>query len=316
MKWTKQFLSFLVPSGPGSTQSAPLYSQHGPQQSSRRISPGAARAAPTSGRGPALARQQARARASPRRRNRNPSIPILQSLARALNLDHAATEHLMRLAAPRPPATRRRLTRPEVPKSIALLLESIELPAFVEDRHFDVLASNRLAEALSPTFKAGKNRLISVFLDPEEQALFAEWESVTAEMVAAFRTSVADAADDVRTVELVGELSLTSQRFRELWARHDVRPRVGAGTSRLRHPQLGELKLMREKLVISAPVAQLLVIWHPHPGSEAAEQLALLKSMAASFDPSSQPGASVSGGPRAPGAPEGSSGAPGPLLGS
>ncbi|WP_252786446.1 helix-turn-helix transcriptional regulator [Actinoallomurus rhizosphaericola] len=224
-------------------------------------------------------------------RNRNPSVAVLESLARALDLDHAGVEHLMRLAAPRPPSARRRPRRPTVPATIRLLVESLNLPAFVEDCHFDVLAANRLAMMLSPNFQIGHNRLLSTFLDPEERTLFPDWDAMTADMVAAFRTSVADAADDARTIELVGELSLRSQRFRELWGRHDVQSRVGTRPSRLMHPQLGELTLMREKLVISGPVSQLLVIWHPHPGSDSAEKLALLRSMTVSVEPSAFPDA-------------------------
>jgi hypothetical protein len=204
---------------------------------------------------------------------------VLESLARALELDDAATEHLMRLAAPRPPSARRRRPRPTVPETSRLLVGSLNLPAFVEDYHFDVLAANRLAGCLSPTFQAGQNRLFSMFLAQEDRELFSDWEAATAQMVAAFRASVADAADDARTIELVGELSLRSQRFRELWGRHDVQPRVGTPPSRLRHPQLGELELMREKLVITGPAGQLLVLWHPSPGSASAEKLALLSSM-------------------------------------
>jgi transcriptional regulator with XRE-family HTH domain len=219
-------------------------------------------------------------------RNRNPSAAVLESLARALGLDHAASEHLVRLATPRPRAARRRARRPSVPPTIRLLLDTLDLPAFVEDFHFDVLAANQLAAALSPNFQAGHNRLLAVFLDPEERALFPDWDNLTSQLVAAFRASVADAANDARTVELVGELSLRSQRFRQLWGRHDIQPRIGTPPSRLEHPQLGELSLMREKLLINATGGQLLVIWHPHPNSDSAEKLALLRAAAPSWAPS------------------------------
>jgi hypothetical protein len=43
-------------------------------------------------------------------------------------------------------------------------------------------------------------------------------------MIASFRASIGPDADDPRIAQLVGELSLTSEQFRKLWARHDVRP--------------------------------------------------------------------------------------------
>jgi hypothetical protein len=44
---------------------------------------------------------------------------------------------------------------------------------------------------------------------------------------------------------LVGELSLASEHFRRLSARHDVAIREGAPTT-LRHPEVGEPLLRRE----------------------------------------------------------------------
>jgi transcriptional regulator with XRE-family HTH domain len=216
-------------------------------------------------------------------RDRNPSVAVLESLARALNLDHTATERLLGLAAARPRAAKRRRQRPQtVPATIMHLLDTVGLPAFVEDPHFDVLAANPLAAALSPSFQAGENRLRSMFLDAGDRALFVDWEATTAQLAAAFRVSVGSDADDARTVELVGELSLRSARFRHLWARHDVQPRVGTPASRLLHPQLGELTLMREKLAIGSTNGQLLVIWHAEPHSASAEKLSLLASLASS----------------------------------
>src|SRR5581483_6033551 len=70
-------------------------------------------------------------------RDRNPSPQVLEALARVLKLDEAALQHLLSLAAARPPARRPR--RETVPAGIRQLLEVINLPAFVESRMFDVL---------------------------------------------------------------------------------------------------------------------------------------------------------------------------------
>ena len=94
-----------------------------------------------------------------------------------------------------------------------------------------------------------------------------------------FRESVGSDADDPGFVELVGELSLSSERFRRLWARHDVKARAGMPT-RLHHPQVGDLTLSREKLAIGGAEGQLLVIYHAEPGTSSAEKLALLAFLA------------------------------------
>lgn len=211
-------------------------------------------------------------------RDRNPSVQVLEALARVLQLDDPATDYLLSLATPRP-RRRRRPRRETVPATIRQLLDVLGIPAFVEGRYFDVLAANDLARALSPNLRTGENRLRAVFLDQAEQAMYPEWEQATADLVASFRESVGTDTDDARFIELVGELSLSSDRFRQLWARHDVRSCVTSETH-LHHPQLGELTLNREKLAINGAKGLLLVVFYAAPGTPSAEKMALLGSLA------------------------------------
>ncbi|HEY6739709.1 MAG TPA: helix-turn-helix transcriptional regulator [Actinopolymorphaceae bacterium] len=208
-------------------------------------------------------------------RDRSPSRQVLESLARALQLDDDGTEYLLSLAQDRPRTPRRRPRKETVPPGIRLLVETLEFPAFVEGRYFDVLAANRSAAALSPRLVVGNNRLRDVFLDPAEQALYPAWDEVTARLVAGFRSSVGVDVEDQRFVDLVGSLSIASPRFRELWGRQDVARREGAKTS-LQHPVVGELTLYREKLPVTGTDGQMLVIYHPEPGTADAEKLSLL----------------------------------------
>jgi transcriptional regulator with XRE-family HTH domain len=223
-------------------------------------------------------------------RDRNPSPQVLQALARVFGLDATATEYLLSLSGARP-APPRRPRRETVPAGIRQLLDALALPAFVEDRMFDVLAANRLATVLSPSIRPGANRLRSVFLDSEERDLHPDWEQATGGLVASFRASIGTDADDPRIAQLVGELSLASERFRQLWARHDVKALAGAPV-RMRHPQVGMLELRREKLSIGNSGGQLLVIYHAEPGSETARSLALLGSLAATGP---EPGTATAG---------------------
>jgi hypothetical protein len=166
-----------------------------------------------------------------------------------------------------------------VPTGIRHLLDVLQQPAFVEGRYMDVLASNSLAVALSPNFAVGANRVRDFFLDERERRLYVDWEHAAAGIVAGFRAVIGTATSDPRFVHLVGELSLESEPFRRLWARHDVQLRAG-GATRMLHPELGELTLHREKLAISG-TDQLLVIYHADPGSETAGLLAVMGSLEA-----------------------------------
>jgi transcriptional regulator with XRE-family HTH domain len=212
-------------------------------------------------------------------RDRNPSVQVLEALARVLRLDEAAADYMLSVAAPRP-KKRRRPHKETVPPSIRQLLDVIGLPAFVEGRYLDVLAANDLATALSPSMRVGQNRLMSMFLDPAEKAFYADWEKSIATFVASFRQMVGADTDDPRFVEMVGELSLSSAHFRRLWARQDIYPRIEVPT-RMRHPQVGDMTLSREKLAIDGVTRQRLVIYHAKAGTGSAEKLALLSSLTA-----------------------------------
>ncbi|MCX4091705.1 helix-turn-helix domain-containing protein [Nocardia sp. alder85J] len=210
-----------------------------------------------------------------RGRDKNPSIQVLESLARVLHLDELEQEYLLGLAAARP--RRQRRSKPErVPARLHHLLASIQIPAFVEGRAFDVLAANRFAVALSPRLQPGHNRLRSLLLDPEEQAFQQDWARSTQGFIAAFRKSIGDDTDDPRFVELVGELALSSERFRTLWARHDIRELEG-GTTTVNHPLVGELHLHRDKLPVDG---LLLVLYYAEQGSASEEKLRLLAGTA------------------------------------
>jgi transcriptional regulator with XRE-family HTH domain len=212
-----------------------------------------------------------------RGRDHNPSPQVLDALARVLQLDDVEADHLRGLGgtAPRPRRSRR-LDR--VPDRLHHLLAAIGVPAFVESRHFDVLASNPLAVALSPRLVPGQNRLRSLLLDPAERDFHEDWERAVEGFVALARHTLGDDVADQRAVELVGELSLASARFRSIWARHDLRPLEG-GTTTLHHPTVGDLRLHREKLPVGDVI---LVLYYPDEGSDAAEKLGLLASLAVS----------------------------------
>jgi transcriptional regulator with XRE-family HTH domain len=216
-------------------------------------------------------------------RDRNPSAQVLEALARVFGLDATATAYLLSLSTARP-APARRPRREVVPTGIRQLLDVLALPAFVENRMFEVLAANRLATALSPAIRPGANRLRSMFLDDSERDLNPDWEQAIGGMVASFRSSIGTAVNDPRIAHLVGELSLASEEFRTLWARHDVKTLSGA-PARLQHPLVGPLELRREKLPIPGTEGQLLVIYHAEVGSETERSLALLGSLAASDPP-------------------------------
>jgi hypothetical protein len=133
---------------------------------------------------------------------------------------------------------------------------------------------------MSPFLVPGRNAILDAFTEPEMRELHQDWEEMTARIVPYLRSVAGPDVDDPRLVELVGELSLRSDRFRALWARQDVKHK-STGTSPLKHPQAGRLELHYEKLLIPATDMQTLVTYHAQPGSESEERLRLLASVSA-----------------------------------
>jgi transcriptional regulator with XRE-family HTH domain len=200
-------------------------------------------------------------------RDQHPSGQVLDALAAVLRLDREATAYLHELA--RPVAPRR---SEQVPASILQLIDSWPVtPAYVQDRLTNVVAANTAAGALGRCYSVGVNLLRTVFLDPVEREFRLDWDETVADGVGVLRASFGADLDDPDLVELVDELSAGSGRFRELWARHDVRARAGHMV-RFAHPIAGTLELHSEKLPI-ANTALTLVVFHAEAGTASADAL-------------------------------------------
>lgn len=214
-------------------------------------------------------------------RDRHPSEQVIAALARVFALDEDGTAHLRELA--RPAAERRRTPRrPErvAPGLLRLMDAWPHTPALVLGRYLDVLAANPLAAAVNSCSVAGVNQVRMVFLDPEARDLYPDWPTIAADTVASLRATAGADLDDPRLTELVGELSLKSEEFRQLWARHDVRVKT-AGVKEFRNPMVGNLTLSYETFSVNGAPGQMLIAYHAEPGSSSERSLALLGSLIA-----------------------------------
>ncbi|WP_308222637.1 hypothetical protein [Kitasatospora sp. A2-31] len=165
------------------------------------------------------------------------------------------------------------------------LLDAMEgVPAYVLGRRLDIVAWNRLGNALTGDFSAmppeQRNMAWHVFLDPAARELYDDWEGKATDVVGILRLEAGRDLDDPRLASLIGELSLKSADFRRLWAAHDIRDK-GHGTKDLHHPVVGRLTLRYETLRPAGDPDQVLVTYHAEPGSPSAESLRLLASWAA-----------------------------------
>jgi transcriptional regulator with XRE-family HTH domain len=217
------------------------------------------------------------------------SDSVLDALARALQLDDAETAHLFDLAraANASPVAKKRPKRAEgLRPSIQRLLDAVtEAPALIRNNYFDYVAANRLGRALyAPVFaEPAPNSARFAFLNPAAPAFYLDWDQVTQELVATLRGEAGRNPYDKRLTDLVGELSTRSERFRTLWAAHNVRYHR-SGVKRLHHPVVGDVELVYEAFELPADPGLSLSTYTAEPGTASADALKMLASWAATAD--------------------------------
>ncbi|HTN98759.1 MAG TPA: helix-turn-helix transcriptional regulator, partial [Nordella sp.] len=157
----------------------------------------------------------------------NPSLHLLERLARVLKLDPVERAHLFQLARPdaqtgqRPPAAR------QLDPSLALLLRGLHPhPAYAFDVLWNVIAWNEAAAALLGAFDMSDplrgNVLIRLFCDPAWRRLFTDWEAIAQSAVAQYRAQTAALHRDPRRHAILSSLQQANPRFAALWRAQDV----------------------------------------------------------------------------------------------
>jgi transcriptional regulator with XRE-family HTH domain len=220
---------------------------------------------------------------------RNVSGEVLDAIARALRLSDAEQAHLSHLAKPKTKKKRQAAARPQkVRADVQYLMDAMEgVPAYLLGRRLDILAMNRLAQALfrdlTTTPPDERNMARQVFLNPAQRELYVDWECKATEVVSFLRLYAGCSPDDPKLSALVGELSVKSDEFRTLWAAHTVTEK-GHGVKRLHHPVVGDLTLAYETMKFPDDHDLSLVTFHAEPGSASAESLRLLASWGVDSD--------------------------------
>lgn len=217
------------------------------------------------------------------------SDSVLNALARTLRLDNTERSHLFALMravsspSTEPPRPRVRTISPALQR----VLDSIDAPAFVRNRHLDVVAANELARALyQPSFAdifGPVNSARFVFTDPRSRVFYGDWEAIASEAVAALHLATARNPQDPGLNDLVDELSLCSEQFRLRWSHQDVRYPV-RGVKVLHHPAAGAIPLTFEPLEVTCDDGVTLFACTASPRSPAAAALRRLGDWAQTRD--------------------------------
>jgi hypothetical protein len=215
----------------------------------------------------------------------HPSDDVLHALASALALDEGERRHLFTLAraARRPAPTRTRRAPDRVPDSTRRLLDVLDTPALVLSRHLDLLAWNRMAEALLGDPSAYPPQRLNMLLlmfdgTRTEQRHCDDWERQALDYIGMMRAAIAVDPTHPRATAIVGELSIGSAEFRRLWARHDVRESV-SGTKTFSIPEVGDILLDWDTYPLPGNPGPVMVVYTAEPGSADADRLQLLASL-------------------------------------
>ncbi|HEX5946681.1 MAG TPA: helix-turn-helix transcriptional regulator [Acidimicrobiales bacterium] len=209
-------------------------------------------------------------------RDRHPSAQVLAALADALRLGEDERNVLRRYSIhsqgselcprPTPPA---RSVRP----TVRALLDRLEpAPAYVVNRVSDLLAWTEgyalVAGPIGLLDGARPNLLRFTFEDPRSRTAFPDWDDLATEQVSDLRDSVW--TDDPGDSELVAALTTAAgDAFSDRWAARPV-VRRRTGTTRVVHPEVGEMRIAFETMQLPDPDDQRLVVQLPADDDTAA----------------------------------------------
>jgi transcriptional regulator with XRE-family HTH domain len=214
------------------------------------------------------------------------SPSVIDSLADALQLSDDERVYLHTLARPAK-AKPRRLARPATARpSTRQLLDALgDLPAILIGTRTEVIAWNALGHLLfaghldadAPDRVADRPNLTRMlFLDPHHRDLYPHWETAAACAVASLRIAASHHKNDLGLAELIGDLSMNSAEFAEMWSRHPVANHT-YGTRQLRHPEVGELTLELETLSLSDGSGHRILMYSAPNSSPSQAALQLLR---------------------------------------
>jgi transcriptional regulator with XRE-family HTH domain len=195
----------------------------------------------------------------------SPSRTTIDALAGALRLNDAEHAHLRALAAN---GSRRPFQPETVPEELRRLVESLNQPAYITGRRWDILAWNAAAAGIFAFDRVpadDRNILVCMFTSPATRRFFgAGWDAAARRMIANFRATYDLWAGDPAFTGLVGRLRCGSPEFARWWEAHEVRSgRGGSGQKTVEHPRKGTLRFEHASFQANLDPALRLVIYAP-----------------------------------------------------
>lgn len=215
-------------------------------------------------------------------RNIHPSLPVLEAIARTLQLSKLEREHLFTLAgaaaAPESAATY------QVSRAKQQVLDQLTpFPACIQNARLDLLAYNQpyrfMLADLAEIPPAERNVLWLLFTNPHWRARMPDWAAAARLSTASFRAQMAGHLGEEAWTGLVTRLRAASPEFAEIWDRHDLAHGVNR-TKYFDNPLVGRLELDHTQLWLEPRLGARLLVYPPATADTAARLEALATAIA------------------------------------
>lgn len=206
------------------------------------------------------------------------SPAVFAGLCRALCLTDLEAQHLRQLLSPdiqdSAGSQETDLGRDVHPELLRLLNAMATVPAIVQNRRLDIVATNPMGAFLyqdvfdDPAASLPKY----IFLDDRSRTFFADWEAAADLTVAQLRSKAGQYPLDSDLTGLVATLQEQSEPFARMWSKYRVQDHQ-AGSKTIIHPRIGELTLTFETMEPQRNRDLTLTAYCALPGSDSDRKL-------------------------------------------
>lgn len=168
------------------------------------------------------------------------SMDVLAALSGALRLSKSETEYVQRVGRPPVVDESHRIVLPE---AVERLLATVNLPAYVVDRCWNIIRFNRGADLLFGLgqIPVDERNPMKMVWSPGAEELIEDWAGLARRLLSEFRASYALSAGDPRFLRIADELSARSPLFAEWWTEQVVDLTAPMSQATFRHPVVGSI---------------------------------------------------------------------------
>lgn len=199
------------------------------------------------------------------------SEQVLDAISRTLLLDAVERDHLYQLVGMNPPQ-READGMPDTAQLTALLEGWMPSPAYVIDRCWTIVGTNRAAELVFGFTEGDTNCLVAFFTNPAFRARHRYWAEIAPGLVSEFRRDAARYPGDPEFARISRRLVAESEEFAALWSQYEITA-TNQGVKAIDHPRAGCLIFEHSVLEIPDRPGIRLMLHTARAGTDTREKV-------------------------------------------